>query len=503
MGTIVPSRAIDPVNSPYQNILINGGFENWSGGINFSNPPQNAVTADKWITDLSVGSPVFTISQETNAANLDQGSSSLKLNVTSVGGATTVRIFQNVSNFLNFRGGKTLTATARIKTTAANVKIAIYDGYSFTESTAHSGSGNFETLTTTLTFASVPNGCAVYAGFLQTTVNVGIVYIDSVMLTVGSSTVAFTPELPAITDLRTADQNLAQNILINGGMDFWQRGISFPMTNGIYTADRWKFARDGGPTGTISREATIIDSVGAYAVKLDITVVGGATYSIFQQTLDNSMNYRGKTLTFSMRVRANSGVQLFINDGVTGATRSASHSGSGAYETLSVTKTLTSSASISVTLNAGFFDTPPSVSTTYFDSAMLVIGSAPVAFVPKDPQIELAQCQRYCQRIGGNITGTELVASGQWWSTTRADFTIRLPVAMYATPTVTVFGVSGWRAYDSAGNGLTVTSLSSGFGSSNQIVGISPGFASGGIAGNGSIIYTTATSSYLTLESEL
>ena len=54
----------------------------------------------------------------------------------------------------------------------------------------------------------------------------------------------------------------AANILINGGMEVWQRGTSFsPVVTKTYTADRW-FNAGGGtpPTGTISKETSLIDS---------------------------------------------------------------------------------------------------------------------------------------------------------------------------------------------------------------------------------------------------
>lgn len=248
----VETDVANTVRRNMQNILINGGFEIWQRNTTFSSPAQNAYTADRWKMDLG-GTPTYTISREATAANVDKGTASLKLEVTSVNGATTCRIQQDVENFLKFKGGTTLTATARIKTSASNVKIAIYDGFSFIESSAHTGSGNFETLTTTLTFNATPNACSIYAGFLQTTVNTGAVYIDSIMLTIGSTPVTFTPadeseELARCQRYYEKSSLLVQSSLIE----------RFSSQNIVYIPMQFKVTKRTTPTITITKNTVFL-----------------------------------------------------------------------------------------------------------------------------------------------------------------------------------------------------------------------------------------------------
>lgn len=48
------------------------------------------------------------------------------------------------------------------------------------------------------------------------------------------------------------------NLIINGAMDFWQRGTSFAaVANGAYTADRFSVQRGGSMVGTVSRSASV------------------------------------------------------------------------------------------------------------------------------------------------------------------------------------------------------------------------------------------------------
>jgi len=257
-------------------------------------------------------------------------------------------------------------------------------------------------------------------------------------------------------------QNI-QNILINGGFEFWQRGTTFssPATpaTGAYTTDRWMMGYDGAPTFTVSREASVIDSVGTYALKVQITAVGGSTGFNIRQKLEDFSALRGKTLTFSARVRSNvAGVTLGLNDGVSPTYGSVAHTGGGAYETLTITKTFDSNASNFIAY-IGFLTVAPAICTFYCDSAMLSFGSTAIPFVPTNSQVELAQCQRYYEKTydlatppgTATVTGYMRIVAGQINTTimeTGASFKVR----KYAAPTMTFYrsdnGASGacvWR----------------------------------------------------------
>lgn len=107
---------------------VNGGFETFYNGI-----PSG------W---TKVGD---TSEQETGAANINKGSSSVKLTRTS---SATYLYIQN-AGFAAYQG-KTITFKCYVKTdTAGRARIGILDGVGSTYSSYHTGSGSFEVLTVT------------------------------------------------------------------------------------------------------------------------------------------------------------------------------------------------------------------------------------------------------------------------------------------------------------------------------------------------------------------
>lgn len=191
------------------------------------------------------------------------------------------------------------------------------------------------------------------------------------------------------------------NMLDNGGMEIWQRGngpFAFTQATGGYTADRWNNGFNGGG-GTyslsISKETTIIDS-GIAALKAVVSSVSGSTSWVLEQNIENPTAYRGKALTFSIRVNANTAntIRIAITDGVT-QTLSSFHNGNSTYQTLTVTQAISNSSN-AITFLMGAVVTGDAANTTvYFDSGTVVIGSNPASFVPLHPAIDLVRCQRY------------------------------------------------------------------------------------------------------------
>jgi hypothetical protein len=241
------------------------------------------------------------------------------------------------------------------------------------------------------------------------------------------------------------------NILDNGGFEVWQRGTSFSTpANNAYTVDRWKVSYNNSPTFTVTQESSTIDS-GLYSMKLNITAVGSAQYLFFNQPIENFQAYRGKTITVSIRVNSNvSGIYLAISDAA--ATYSSLYSTPGSWQTLTVTRTVsTSAATLNVTV--GFDSTvsgqpAPSISASYFDSAMLVVGPVPGAFIPTNPQIEFSRCQRYYE-IGDVMNFTGYNSTGGTTPQALIPFRTNKRVAPTITAVynsnanVTSFGVGG------------------------------------------------------------
>lgn len=302
-------------------------------------------------------------------------------------------------------------------------------------------------------------------------------------------------------------QNLP-NILINGGFEFWQRNTSFSSpANDSYVADRWRTISDGTPTFTVAREAGAanIDSVGTYSFKLDVTAVGGSTILFFVQFLENFADYRGKTISFSIRVKASAAnsVCLRVSDAGGSNTYSARNTGTG-FETLTVTHTVNALAS-GINIGFGFFSAggaPTAVRTCYFDSAMLVVGSTPSIFVGKDYQTELAQCQRYCSLLA-KIDGNTHIGAGMNISGTDSYVYCPLPVQMRVDPTVTIFTQTDFRLWSSAGGTINATAVAVlGTYTSPTSILLQVTVASGLSTGNSTLLRGT-TAGYVLLEAEL
>ena len=84
---------------------------------------------------------------------------------------------------------------------------------------------------------------------------------------------------PRIDSLKAS----AANLIINGNMDFWQRGVSFSSpASGSYTADRWNFQASGLSVGTmtIAQLTDVPNNNAAYS--LGVTV--GTAYTVNPST---------------------------------------------------------------------------------------------------------------------------------------------------------------------------------------------------------------------------
>jgi len=140
------------------------------------------------------------------------------------------------------------------------------------------------------------------------------------------------PPPPASTD--------QVNYVINPGCEVWTEATTFtnppsgtPLTKG------W-IARDlAAPGYTVSRETNPPDVVsGLYSMKVDVTVPATGVVQIDQDVIPNCAEFAGRNLTFSCKVKtarpgavtlvvAANGVPVFV---------SSPHTGSGNFETLSV-----------------------------------------------------------------------------------------------------------------------------------------------------------------------
>jgi hypothetical protein len=244
-------------------------------------------------------------------------------------------------------------------------------------------------------------------------------------------------QLDPTTDIAVSTSPDA-NILDNGGFNIWQRGTSFTNPT-VYTVDRWKADVNGSPSWTVTQEATIVDQ-GLYSLKIQVTAAGGASGIGLAQYIENWQQYKGKTLSVSVRVYSNVNFSLYLSDG-TQTPSTTAHTGNNTWQTL------TGSIVVSNNANSLRLETDGRTTnhTTYIGSVMLVIGNKPQNFVPLHPQTDLARCQRYYE-VSGSPYGVTFRAlginnGGQYQLSSYQPFSVLKRVS----PTITLTGTIIWE----------------------------------------------------------
>jgi len=185
----IPAAAIGP-DMPRPNYLINSGFELWQRGIG----PFTAggvYTADRWTQ--AVGSP-STLSTMRTGASGAFGSYSAQMTYThAVGGSA--QLLQYLEDYLQFRT-LPVTVTAGVRATCP-VSLFVNDGVGGAQAN-HPGDGSLQFLTCSFTPVSGALQLLVYFGANTAS---GVITIDNVMLTLGSTPVNYVP-VPAHEEMR-------------------------------------------------------------------------------------------------------------------------------------------------------------------------------------------------------------------------------------------------------------------------------------------------------------
>lgn len=293
------------------------------------------------------------------------------------------------------------------------------------------------------------------------------------------------------TDLDTIDAAASRNLLVNPGLEIWQRGAGPFTLNNAYAADRWQIQLGGASTMSVSRDAGNAATGSQYAAAA--VYVQSATSQLGQK-IEDYLQLRGRTITFAADVKASvaGAARLAVYDG---ATRSygAYHSGGGSYERLSVTVAVpTNATQVQVELSLG------ASGTFYLDNATLHLGSAPVAYAPLNPHEDMARCLRYYREAAG-LDASEYVLVAQAFSTTQAVGALAYPVEMAVAPTVTVSAASDFQLLNAAAGSLACTGLSASF-VTRKSCRLLATVAAGLVAGNATALTALNTNARLRFE---
>jgi len=253
-----------------------------------------------------------------------------------------------------------------------------------------------------------------------------------------------------------------RNILINGDFQVSQRGDYTTASSATqsYFVDRW--FTDIGSVAYNREQTTGIDLDGTPAisngVKLTATA-SGTSYMGLRQKIENPTQYVGRTITYSGYVKSNNPNARLVTftHGTTQVASSNEHSGSGEWEKLSVTFTMTGNPSTAWFVDA--FISTSGISNVAISSGdylevtqlQLEVGKVATPFEHRSYGEELALCQRYyyqTQSYANSVSALTAVSTLLWhsYAKTAANWEFHessLPVTMRAAPTVTLSDVAG------------------------------------------------------------
>jgi hypothetical protein len=251
---------------------------------------------------------------------------------------------------------------------------------------------------------------------------------------------------------------VGRNKILNGDFSIWQRGTSFTVGATAYTADRWYVFRDSNGSFTLSRQtftpgsAPVAGYEGQHFLQIANTSNGSSTYGEFGQPIEDVRTFAGQTVTFSFWARLSSG--NFPNTYI----RLAQVFGSGGSATLSAGDYAIGSLSnnwtrYSVTVNVASVSGKIIGAGSYFLFSMILptagnigtiqmwgfqaeVGSVASAFHTATPnqQAELAACQRYYWRFGGENV-FENFGVGMSGTSSFSVIYVQNPVPMRIAPT--------------------------------------------------------------------
>jgi hypothetical protein len=253
------------------------------------------------------------------------------------------------------------------------------------------------------------------------------------------------------------------NVVINGGMDIWQRGTSF--TSGgsaAYCADRWNYWRAASAAGmTVSRQ-TSTQTGFQYALRVarDVSNTGtGILYLQYNAETADSYRFAGQTVTLSFYAKAGAnyssassvlnvlwqsgtGTDQTILNGFTGASSLANTTATltTSWQRFSYTATVSSSATqLGLQLYYTPVGTAGAADNFEITGVQMELGSVATQFKRSNGsggtiQGELAACQRYYLRITP-VTALGRLGAGNVTSSTGAEIGFTFPVTMRTSPT--------------------------------------------------------------------
>jgi hypothetical protein len=304
--------------------------------------------------------------------------------------------------------------------------------------------------------------------------------------TSGSSTISGNLTVSSLNSGQLAGM---RNVIINGGMQVWQRGApttASPTVIGAasaYTADRWNVYRAGTVTGASwsqNSDTTALPADFRYALRVQ-RVASDASTALIACTQHvetaNAWALRGKTVTLSFYARAGANysatsntltVQLITGTGTDESVRVGMTNQTTA---LNSTATLTTSwqrftytatlSNVMASLSVLLGETPVGTAgaNDWFEVTGVQLEISPIAtpFEFRPIGTEIALCQRYYYNHTPGTAVQRAIGIGTWYTATQMHIPIKFSVSMRVQPVLVM--PSGTGFYISYQNG-TSTSIS-------------------------------------------
>jgi len=282
------------------------------------------------------------------------------------------------------------------------------------------------------------------------------------ILAVGNNGETLVADSSTSTGLRyQGSQAAAKNYLINGAMDFWQRGTS-STSLGYVTADRWYINNAGGTT-TSAQETTTVPSVARYALKLTQSV--SSAQVVAQQPLESQLAIplAGQTIIVSAYVAASASTNFTIDLGQSTSTDVAASGSwtftSGSSQNIAsltyvrVSQTFTVSGTSKSLMPRISMTSLGSGNSFYISGVQMEISAVPTTFTRAGGTIqgELAACQRYYYLHVTSAAAGKAVGMGYYQSASQVRVYVGFPVTMRTSPTLVA--ASGTNYYQVVVNG--------------------------------------------------
>jgi len=275
------------------------------------------------------------------------------------------------------------------------------------------------------------------------------------------------------TNARGQSSNLGRrNLIINGAIQVSQRGsytTAVSMADTTYYQDRWTSIMNNGVAATIQTKSTDQPN-GQYGNCIRVITSAGSSAAecCVDQRIENPQWLEGRTLTFSVWMKSNTnkaGISHYNNQDTFVAP--TNHTGGGAWEKLTLTHTVNSTAPTDFRLRLGMSQSGNTVVGVgnFFEvtEAQVEVNPQATPFEHRSFGEELSACQRYFEKMTGAVNVVYSTGSATYANQPRTVLFFKQKKR--AVPTFTAAAAGNFRMQFSGANntiGTAVTTASLG-----------------------------------------